>query len=299
MKEVIPTTEELSVISELCLRFGHDQSNPNVVRNITLCLRAESNDNLKYTRNDQLLADHEVMSYEHFPSAPMTVACLIGYWKTPRANDEMPSGQVAKQAQTLRELGFVFRAEQKSDGTTRNNYTFKLNGKECREIIDFDPKAETKENNWNKLPKKLKTLVRSVHHTDFLGVSSFQKDRQFDHRIPEDVRKREGLKAARLTEASLKDGSYDRDFQVISDKTNYMKREACKACLKGEAIPLPFALEQFRQAFRQRYDESPKKCVGCFWHNHLEPKDENLCPNLTSARAKHQAEVQLVMDKVK
>lgn len=110
---------------------------------------------------------------------------------------------------------------------------------------------------------------------------------------------KEGIAPTKLTAASLHDGSYDECFQVITSRTNTTKREVCKACVKGEIIPLPPSIEPFRSAYRQTYEENPNACEGCFWHNNLKPKNENLCPDLVGARAKHRAEVVEVMKKAK
>ena len=296
MKQIEPNIEEMSFIDDICSQYNYDKDNPIIVRNLYSYYRAEKSST--FGRNDALLSESDVISFDHFPTAPMTVGCLIGYWKTPRPNREMPSGQVAKQAQTLRELGFVFRCEKKQDGAVKSNFTFKYNGEECREIVGFDPSIQAPDANWNKLNKDQKKLLRSVFDEDCLGLTCLPRDREIDHRTPEAARKKLGKPPTHLTLKSLRDGSFIEHFQVISKQVNNMKREACNKCLKGETIPLPLCVEPFGSAYRQSFEEDADFCKGCFWHNYLKPKNEMLCPNLVQARASQQQKVQNIISQL-
>lgn len=287
--------EELNSVEHICKKYGHDFNKECVKKNILSCIRAEKIDELSYGRNEKLLENKDIFSYEHFTSSPKTWACLIGWYQTPRTNKEMPSSQAAKQAQTLRNYGFVFKSYIKKDGSTTKNRTFHKDGKEYREIIGFDPSSEPPYNYWNKLSNKTIKILKSVHKKDFLGNSCAPKEKEFDHRITENVRRNENIVPIKLTEELVRSGEYINHFQIISRSTNDKKREACNACIKGEIIPLPPAIEPFRSAYRQTYEEMPERCVHCFYHDYLNPLKENLCPDLEFARKIRDEEVKEVI----
>ena len=282
-------------IKSVCSKNHWNASNKTLSRNLERYYKSEKKFNLK--RNDKLLSELDVMQHPSFPSGPVTVGCLIGYWHIPSTNQELAhvSGQIAKQAQTLRESGFIFRTEEKKDGHTKYNWTFHLpNGKEVREIIGFDPTPSVADANWNKLKKTERMIIKKVFNKDVLGIGFQPRDGEIDHRMPEIMRKNKGIKATPLTRATIIDGIWDNDYQVLSKQTNNQKREACNKCLKGEDIEVPFAICPNRSAYKAREDEDNKGCLGCFWYDPLRPKNPRLLYDLDSAKQLHQKKLQEV-----
>ncbi len=285
--------KENQFIIEICKRYNYDNSNKILYHNLKLYFTIE--EKFRWERNYDLLSTYDVMHFKDFPTAPRTISCLIGWWKHPRTNKEIAehdsSGQAAKQAQILRRKGFTQRK-------TGNNWTFRMNGQDFREIIGFDPTFKEVDANWNKLNTKEKHIVKSIFNEDFLGISYNPKDGQFDHRIPQEVRRHEGINPVNLTTESLINGTWHDSFQILSNKTNCMKREACKICLKGGEIRLPLSIELFRSAYRKTFNENTETCSGCFWFNHLEPKNKNKCSDLLFVKEKEQNKVNNVKEEI-
>ena len=76
-----------------------------------------------------------------------------------------------------------------------------------------------------------------------------------------------------------------------------MKREICNKCQQGDKIEHVPAIEPIGPAYKKSFNEDSKKCVGCWWYNHLRPKHPNLLPGLKEAKQKHQEKINLVMNK--
>lgn len=286
------------LLNEICDKNGWE-ANDVLIRNFRSYLYAE--DYFGIERNYDLLAEYDIMHFDLLPTAPRQMGLLIALWKRAKTNQEVSniSGQVAKPAQALRDLGFDFKADAKKDGTKKCNWTFRRkDGKEAREIIGFSPSGIVSDISWNKLSKKERTILCSVFNEDFLGIKFQAKDAEIDHRMPEIVRKKRGLAPQKLTAEILINGSFDKYFQIVSKKTNNMKREVCNACQNGEDIRLPPCLTLFRYAYKVREDEDNKGCEGCFWYDYLLPKnilDQNC---FSVCRQNWDKKLQIIKDKL-
>lgn len=280
----------LKKIYNICSQYNLDKNNKIIQINIDRILDAEEDNINNFKRNIELFKDKNVISSTNFPSARMTIISLIGLFKTKRTNQEMPSGQIAKQAQTLRECGFEFRQQGK-------NYTFHLNNIEYREIIGFNPKKIVKSSLYNKLSINTKKIIKSNYKEDFLGNPI--KNYQIDHRIPQSVIKKENLPPRELNDNLIKNGNFDEHFQILDEKTNYIKREVCKSCQNGEEIYLPPNIAISASNYRKFYNEDKEKCIGCFWHNYLNPKNKDNFPDLISEKEKNKNKIQKIIEKMK
>jgi len=217
---------------------------------------------------------------ESVPIGGVPYALLIACWKHPRTNEELAkvSGQVAKPAQMLRDLGFIFR----KGNPVGKCWTFHENGKEYREILDYQPSDIPSIASWNRLRKDEADAMWEIFGEDMDGKIP-KCEREIDHRIPENVRKQLGLPIIPLTRQSLEDGTWRLHYQLTRRSRNVNKRSACEACQHGDIIPLPPLGRLMSSAYRQRFNEPPANvCEGCLYYNFLRPKNPNLVPNLVS-----------------
>lgn len=267
-------------------------------RNLTNYFRAEQYYGI--TRNNDLLSNCDVFSHPQCPSAQSEMGLLISIWKRKHTNEDLVniSTQVAAPARNLRNRGFRFRTGEKKDGYTAKRYTFKENGKEYREIIGFDPSRSLVDGVWMKLNKSQKVIIKSEFCEDLMGDSYQPSHAEIDHRRPEIVRKREGLAPVPLTEESLKDGSWIDDYQVMSKTSNNRKREACSACQNGKEIRIPLGLSAIRSAYKLKYDEDNKGCLGCWWHDPLRPKNPKHLPDLDKAKYEQLQKIERIKQRI-
>lgn len=227
--------------------------------------------------NSILLQDYEIMNGDFFPTGGLTVWLLNACFKTPREcvgylNNVL--GQSAGQKRDLVEKGFVF----KNDNPGKGGDVIRINGKQGREIIGIDLEIIHNNDKWINLPSKISEKVKKIFNEDMLGSIPHKDKKEFDHRIPFSVRRRFSIPTSPLTRKEIKDGSWIKDFQVISKKTNCLKREICNKCLNDEKIYLPGAFTFLRPYYISYRDEDENGCLGCFWYDYTKPKNIHLMP---------------------
>jgi hypothetical protein len=149
---------------------------------------------------------------------------------------------------------------------------------------------------WMKICPETKNIIKRIFNEDVLGNTYCSQDAEIDHRMPENIRRKRGVAAVKLTEKTVKDGSWIEHYQIVHERSNKKKREACGFCQRGNEIPLTIGLAGIRSAYKKRYDEDNLGCLGCWWHDPLRPKRPELLPDLEQARSDQDAKLEKIKE---
>lgn len=256
--------------------------------------------NKNKVQNNELLENSIVMNSEYLPTSEADLGLCIALWKTPKHVKELMdiSEHPASTSRNLRNLGFIFKKE-----TTSKNHCWKENGKTYREIIDFEEPFQKSNASWNRISKEERTVLKRIFNKDFLGNSAQVSTNEIDHRMPEHRRRTLGKPSIPLTTKNLLDGTWFDTYQLLSKKSNDIKRQACEGCENGKEIELPLSVSaMLRFCYKIRFDEDKNGCVGCFWFDSLRPKiipeNEEIKNALVFARKGIQTQLDLVKEEV-
>jgi hypothetical protein len=142
-----------------------------------------------------------------------------------------------------------------------------------REINGFDREKKNRNCSWNRLPDEIKIGLKRIFSRDMLDISASLREREIDHRMPEDTRRFVRAIPIPLTLASLEDRTWIDSYQVISTAANDIKRQRCAVCQSGAPIELPQMLHSFSQAYIATINRDRKEhaCLGCAWFDELRP----------------------------
>jgi len=161
----------LPFLEGLCRQYGYDFSDSVVLHNLLLLFLIEIKG--KWPHNDKLFADSVIIHSESLPTAESSLSCLYGWYQTPRSNQEISehkaSQQAARPAMGLRNLGFMFAADE--DGNTKDSAWFwkDASGMPYRMIIGYEEPSNVWGASWNKLPKHFRAVLRQFFFARFLG----------------------------------------------------------------------------------------------------------------------------------
>ena len=212
-------------------------------------------------RNFNLLTN-EFLNKKLLPkSANQQMLALIYCYKQKCVSTYMNRkiGHPPKTLQMLRDIGFNF----KRDGT--ENYTFRENGKDYREITGFeDLKVDSFKNYFNITTNEQKALSKGRRDPLNSKTTGLQKD----HRTPVDACKKLGITPAFLNKDTII--AFDKNFQFFSIETNTKKRDVCRECINGTNIFIPDMIV-LQYCYKLKWDElneETQSCIGCFWHDY-------------------------------
>lgn len=213
-------------------------------------------------RNFNLLTN-EFLNKKILPkSANQQFLALIFCYKQKCISTDMNRkiGHPPKTLQMLRDIGFIFRRY------GNENYTFRENGKDYREITGFeDLEVDSLKNYFNISIKEQKILA--ANRIDPLNSKTVGL--QKDHRTPVAACKKLGITPAYLNKDTII--AFDKNFQFLSKESNTKKRDVCRECINNNSIIfIPEAIIlQFN--YKVKWDdlnEKTQSCIGCFWHDY-------------------------------
>ena len=212
-------------------------------------------------RNEKLLQDINKLDIPNRKqkSDRKSLKCLIYLYKRECIEENMElnniSTQPASQVRALREDGYIFIDNNRES----LEFSYKNeDGKICRKITEFDKNKALKGS--KKIDPKRGKKFKEGKVDPLTGTSH---KLEVDHRKPTE---RYLLDGEILPDFSVEfdNGTADKHFQVLSNHTNNVKREACAICIAIGEIRIPPAFQN--KGFKEKYDGS---CVGCFWYNPL------------------------------
>lgn len=240
--------------------YSNLDDNIRILKTIVDIFKTEKKFNVD--RNFNLLTN-EFLNKKVLPkSANQQMLALIYCYKQKCISTDMNRkiGHPPKTLQILRDIGFNFRR----DGT--ENYTFRENGKDCREITGFeDLEVDNLKHYFNITAKDQKILSKNRRDP----LNSKNVGLQKDHRTPVAACKKLGITPAYLNKDTIV--TFDKNFQFLSVETNTKKRDVCRECINNEAVIFIPDLIIPQCYYKLKWDElneETQSCIGCFWHDY-------------------------------
>jgi len=170
-------------------------------------------------------------------------------------NKIIQSGQLAKVAQNLRDIGYVMEREKRNFGKT-------LYCNECnRFTLHYRLVSPNKENaNVSRIsfPSFLKDKLINIYGERDNFTNSYSCNLEIDHRVPP---KRLNEKDLEVPSEITRTEVFNR-FQFLTKENNNIKREVCKRCIETDERGVSLVGIEY---YYKGYSKYEGTCEGCFW----------------------------------
>lgn len=190
---------------------------------------------------------------------------------------KMKTSQKSGITKSLRDSGYLFQHNNAPEGK-RKDYEYKnVDGVRCIKCTAMIPKEELELK--QKESETVKSHCSTKSRKKFIEgkadpITGIRKHLQIDHRRSIRAHQELSTQPKKLTDEMVENGTANDHFQVISDSSNYKKREACVGCQRGDDIKPICPVGKYFQdigVFKKKWRDDDKKydrnCEFCMYYH--------------------------------